>query len=101
VELAPVALGIIIAVEDAPRFWAAEAWRALGCPYETATALSDLDDVAALREAHETLERLDARPLADRVARRLREKGVRTRCVGGGPRRADPPPRRPGGEPAT
>lgn len=56
---------------------AAEAWRAIGCPYERATALADLDDEASLREAHDALRGLDARPLADRVARRLRERGVR------------------------
>src|SRR5262249_62316173 len=89
---------------------AAEAWRALGCPYEAATALSEVDDVAAQREAHETLERLGARPLADRVARRLRESGVRglrrrpreaardnpaglTSRALDGPRRAPPGPR--------
>jgi ATP/maltotriose-dependent transcriptional regulator MalT len=56
---------------------AAALWRELGCPYEAATALAESDDEAALREAHETLEGLGARPLADRVARRLRERGVR------------------------
>ncbi len=56
---------------------AAAAWRAIGCPYETAMALADLDDESALREAHEILETLGASPLADRVARRLRERGVR------------------------
>src|SRR5262249_60657551 len=56
---------------------AAEAWRVLGCPYGAAPARSEVDDVAARREAHETLERLGAHPLADRVARRLRESGVR------------------------
>jgi ATP/maltotriose-dependent transcriptional regulator MalT len=52
-------------------------WRAIGCPYERALALFDTDDEAALREAHDTLEALAARPLADRVARRLRERGIR------------------------
>jgi DNA-binding NarL/FixJ family response regulator len=56
---------------------AATMWRAVGCPYETAMALADLDDEASLREAHETLVSLGARPLADRVARRLRERGLR------------------------
>lgn len=56
---------------------AAEAWRALGCPYEAALALGELDEEAALRDAHVTLEALGAMPLADRVARRLRERGVR------------------------
>ncbi|MFI5325865.1 MAG: AAA family ATPase [Candidatus Rokuibacteriota bacterium] len=62
---------------DGQAFEAAARWRAIGCPYETAMALADLDDDAALREAHETLEGLGARPLADRVGRRLRERGVR------------------------
>jgi DNA-binding CsgD family transcriptional regulator/tetratricopeptide (TPR) repeat protein len=56
---------------------AAAAWRALGCPYETALALADVDDEAALRDAHGILETLGALPLAGRVARRLRERGVR------------------------
>jgi DNA-binding NarL/FixJ family response regulator len=40
-------------------------------------ALADLDEEAALREAHETFERLRAAPMADRVGRRLRARGVR------------------------
>lgn len=56
---------------------AAAWWRALGCPYEAAQAAADLEDEAALRDAHQTLEALGARPLADRLARRLRERGVR------------------------
>jgi len=56
---------------------AAAAWRTIGCPYEAAMALADLDDEVALRDAHQTLETLGASPLADRIARRLREKGVR------------------------
>ena len=56
---------------------AAALWRTLGCPYEAAMALGDLDEEGALRQAHDTLEGLGARPLADRVARRLRARGVR------------------------
>jgi len=56
---------------------AAEAWRRLGCPYEAAFALCTLEDEASLREAHHLLEDLGAHPLADRVARRLRERGIR------------------------
>ena len=56
---------------------AAEAWRGLGCPYEAAFALCTLEDEASLREAHRVLEDLAAYPLADRVARRLRERGIR------------------------
>ena len=56
---------------------AAECWRAIGAPYEMAMALSDVDDEAALREAHQTFERLGAKPMADRVGRRLRTLGIR------------------------
>ncbi len=56
---------------------AAALWRAIGAPYETAVALAELDDEAALREAHETFERLGAIPMANRAARRLRARGVR------------------------
>jgi DNA-binding CsgD family transcriptional regulator len=56
---------------------AVDAWEELGCPYERAMALADLDDPGALYEAHQGLERLGARPLADRVTRRLRKRGIR------------------------
>jgi DNA-binding CsgD family transcriptional regulator len=56
---------------------AAERWRALGCPYEAATALADSDQEAHLRTALTELERLGARPAAALVGRRLRELGVR------------------------
>jgi DNA-binding CsgD family transcriptional regulator len=56
---------------------AAERWRSIGAPYEMAMALADLDDEDALREAHDTFERLRAAPMADRVRRRLRASGVR------------------------
>jgi DNA-binding CsgD family transcriptional regulator/tetratricopeptide (TPR) repeat protein len=56
---------------------AALRWRAIGAPYETALALADLDDEDALREAHDTFERLGALPMADRVGRALRARGVR------------------------
>jgi DNA-binding CsgD family transcriptional regulator len=70
---------------------AATRWRAIGAPYETALALSDLDDEAALREAHRMFERLGASPMADGLARRLRAIGARS--VGRRPRastRANP-----------
>jgi len=70
---------------------AAASWRTIGAPYEAAAALADLDDAEALREAHRTCERLGARPMADRVARRLRARGARD--VGRRPRastRANP-----------
>jgi DNA-binding CsgD family transcriptional regulator/tetratricopeptide (TPR) repeat protein len=56
---------------------AAERWRQLGCPYEAALALADADEEEPLRRALDALARLGARPAADRVARRLRELGVR------------------------
>ena len=65
---------------------AAERWRALGCPYEAAGALADSDQEPQLRTALTELERLGARPLAARVARKLRELGVRG--VARGPRPA-------------
>jgi DNA-binding CsgD family transcriptional regulator len=55
----------------------ATCWLERGAPYEAALALADLDDEAALREAHEMFERLGAAPMADRVGRRLRSRGVR------------------------
>jgi len=56
---------------------AASLWRKLGCPYEAALALADADDEESLRTALEELQRLDARPAAALVARRLRERGAR------------------------
>jgi ATP/maltotriose-dependent transcriptional regulator MalT len=56
---------------------AADRWRALGCPYEAAAALAESDQEPQLRTALAELERLDARPLAAAVARKLRELGVR------------------------
>jgi DNA-binding CsgD family transcriptional regulator len=55
---------------------AAEAWRACGCPFETARALM-LGDESAQREALAALEALGARPLAERVRQRLRAAGAR------------------------
>jgi DNA-binding CsgD family transcriptional regulator len=56
---------------------AAELWRKLGCPYDAALALADTDDERSLRRALDELGRLDARPAAAIVARRLRERGAR------------------------
>jgi DNA-binding CsgD family transcriptional regulator len=64
---------------------AAELWRRIGCPYESALALADSDDEAALRQAVDELQELGARPAAAIVTRRLRERGVRG--VPRGPRR--------------
>ncbi len=56
---------------------AAQAWDELGCGYEAALALAFADGEAELRNAHERLVALGARPASDFVARRLRERGVR------------------------
>jgi DNA-binding CsgD family transcriptional regulator len=57
---------------------AAARWRELGCPYEEALALADGNDAEALRTAHERLLELGAARTAAIVARRLRERGVRS-----------------------
>lgn len=65
------------ALEAAARWQeAADRWRAVGCPFETARALADGDE-AAQREALATFERLGAQPLVERVRHRLRQAGVR------------------------
>ncbi len=56
---------------------AAATWEQLGCPYEVAVALADGDDPDELERAFRILGRLGAAPMADRVAARLRELGVR------------------------
>ena len=56
---------------------AAELWTEIGCPYEAALALADADEEEPLRRALEELRRLDARPAAAFVARRLRKRGAR------------------------
>jgi DNA-binding CsgD family transcriptional regulator len=56
---------------------AADAWAAIGSPYEAALALAAGDDETALRRSLTELQRLGARPAAAIVARRLRERGVR------------------------
>jgi DNA-binding CsgD family transcriptional regulator len=63
---------------------AAERWSALGCPYEAALALAHADDDAAQRRGLAELQRLGARAAARRVARGLRERGMRD--VSRGPR---------------
>jgi ATP/maltotriose-dependent transcriptional regulator MalT len=55
---------------------AAAAWARIGCPYEQARALADGDE-SAQRAALALLDPLGARPLADRVRRRLRACGAR------------------------
>ena len=56
---------------------AARQWTALGCPYESALALTDADDDEAARRGLIELQALGARPAAAIVAQRLRERGVR------------------------
>lgn len=65
---------------------AAEAWRELGCVYESADALGDSDDEADLREALACLTELGAGPRVRQVARKLRALGARG--VQTGPRAA-------------
>jgi DNA-binding CsgD family transcriptional regulator/tetratricopeptide (TPR) repeat protein len=55
---------------------ASTAWSRLGCPYETALALSEADDEEALRRGLDECHRLGARPLATMIARTLRERGA-------------------------
>ena len=69
---------------------AARAWEALESPYDAAMALAWSDDEAELQRSHEILLGLGARPAAEFVAGRLRERGYR---VARGPRtttRKDP-----------
>jgi DNA-binding NarL/FixJ family response regulator len=56
---------------------AAEAWRELGCPYESALALTDSKRERDLREALGAFRDLGAEATAARVMGRLRELGVR------------------------
>ena len=55
---------------------AAAAWRSRGYPYETALAQVLSDDVAAKLDGLATLDELGAEPLARRVRRDLRVRGV-------------------------
>jgi len=52
-------------------------WQERSCVYEAARALATSDQPDQLREALETFEQLGARPMADRVTRKLRELGIR------------------------
>jgi DNA-binding CsgD family transcriptional regulator len=56
---------------------AAQAWRELGCPYEMALALAEVDDSERRLDALRELQRCGAWPAAELLARRLREGGVR------------------------
>ena len=65
------------ALEAAGRWQdAADAWRSLGCPFETARALAQGDEPAQ-RQALAMFEALGARPMVERVRHRLRAAGVR------------------------
>jgi len=55
---------------------AADAWRNLGCPYESARALAGGDE-SAQREALTILESLGAAPMAERVRHALHSAGIR------------------------
>lgn len=55
---------------------ASERWSEIGCPYEAAWALADVDDEASLRESLTRLMTLGADPLATRLRRRLRAIGA-------------------------
>jgi DNA-binding CsgD family transcriptional regulator len=56
---------------------AAELWTQIGCPYEAALALADADEEEPLRKALGEFQRLEARPAAAIVARRLRARGAK------------------------
>ncbi|HVD56155.1 MAG TPA: LuxR C-terminal-related transcriptional regulator, partial [Thermoleophilaceae bacterium] len=56
---------------------AAEAWTRLDCRYDAALALAHADAPEALRSALDQFNRVEARPAAAIVTRRLRELGVR------------------------
>jgi DNA-binding CsgD family transcriptional regulator/tetratricopeptide (TPR) repeat protein len=57
---------------------AAALWTDLGCPYEAALALAGSGDERELRRGLAELQRLGATPAARIVARRLRERGIRS-----------------------
>lgn len=56
---------------------AAQRWRELGLPYEAAWALAETGREEDLRAAVSQLRRLEARPAAAALSRRLRERGAR------------------------
>jgi DNA-binding CsgD family transcriptional regulator/tetratricopeptide (TPR) repeat protein len=65
---------------------AGDLWLAIGCPYEAALARGHASAQAVQRQGLAELQRLGAHPAARRVARALRERGVRN--VRRGPRAA-------------
>jgi DNA-binding CsgD family transcriptional regulator len=70
---------------------AARRWTQLGCPYEAALALAESADEPSVRRALAELRALGARPAAAIVARRLRERGVRSIPRGPRPRTQENP----------
>ncbi|HEX2280201.1 MAG TPA: AAA family ATPase [Thermomicrobiales bacterium] len=56
---------------------AAEAWRALLCPYEAARALAESYDEDALRQALQEFEQLGAAPMVTLVTGKMRDLGIR------------------------
>jgi DNA-binding CsgD family transcriptional regulator len=85
IVLDPIAEAFRLELEGAHEA-AAERWTAIGCPYEAALALGRADADAAQRRSLAELQRLGAHAAARRVARGLRERGVRD--VRRGPRAA-------------
>jgi DNA-binding NarL/FixJ family response regulator len=61
---------------------AAERWRSIGCPYEAALALASADDEDSLRRSVTELQQLGAPRASARVARILRERGIRRVSLG-------------------
>ncbi len=55
---------------------AAAAWQQIGCPYEKALALAAGGDERSLRTALHLLQRLGARPAADRIRAEMRALGI-------------------------
>jgi DNA-binding NarL/FixJ family response regulator len=65
---------------------ASRAWSSLGCPYETALALHDASDEAALRQALELFTGLGAPAAAQLTRHKMRALGIRS--IPAGPRTA-------------
>jgi DNA-binding CsgD family transcriptional regulator/tetratricopeptide (TPR) repeat protein len=61
---------------------AAERWRSIGCPYEAALALASADEEESLRRSVSELQELGAPRATARVARILRERGIRGVSLG-------------------
>jgi DNA-binding CsgD family transcriptional regulator len=83
----------VIAAEPYRRAMAGDpqAWDAIGCPYEAALASAAADDEDEVRAAIEALQAMGARPAAQRISRRLRERGVRGVPRGPQPRTRENP----------